>query len=177
MLHLYKVLNQISLSASSINQYFPDLEKVSSISLTPVCFGMFQISTIIKVFPSVAGLSYSLACPPVEFPMLPPVIFGPQRPETNFYSCRCSSDVLILAYSLVSQPGSQASGEASPSGSLTLGVCLRLGENDPTSAVAEPATVFSSARPPYIPDLHHSQSPALAPIPALCHIRILTGRG
>lgn len=60
---------------------------------------------------------------------------------------------------------------------LTLGECLRLGENDPTSATAEPATVFCCAGSPYIPDLHHSQTSALAPIPALFHIRMLTGQG
>lgn len=60
---------------------------------------------------------------------------------------------------------------------LTLGVFLRIGEKDPTSAAAEPATVLPAARPPYIPNLHHSQTSALAPIPVVCHIRILTGRG
>lgn len=60
---------------------------------------------------------------------------------------------------------------------LTLGLCLRLGENDPTSAAAEPATVLLAACPPFIPDFHHSQTSAVDPIPALCHIRRLTGRG
>ncbi|XP_054893062.1 uncharacterized protein LOC129364452 [Poeciliopsis prolifica] len=66
---------------------------------------------------------------------------------------------------------------ADPRRSLTLGVCLRLGENDPTSAAAEPAGVLAAARPPFIPAVRHSQSSALAPIPALGHIRMLPGTG
>lgn len=60
---------------------------------------------------------------------------------------------------------------------LTLGVFLRLGEKDPTSAVAEPATALCVAGSPFIPYLHHSQTSALDPIPALCHIRTSPGRG
>lgn len=60
---------------------------------------------------------------------------------------------------------------------LTLGVFLRLGEKDPTSAAAEPATVLCGAGSPFIPDIHHSQTSALDPIPALCHIRTPPGRG
>lgn len=60
---------------------------------------------------------------------------------------------------------------------LTLGVFLRLGEKDPTSAAAEPATVVCVAGSPFIPDFHHSQTSALDPIPALCHIRTPPGWG
>lgn len=59
---------------------------------------------------------------------------------------------------------------------LTLGVFLRLGEKDPTSAAAEPATALCVAGSSFIPYLHHSQTSALDPIPALCHIRTPPGR-
>lgn len=36
--------------------------------------------------------------------------------------------------------------------------------------------VLTAERPPFISSAHHSQTSALAPIPALCHIRMLTGR-
>lgn len=60
-------------------------------------------------------------------------------------------------------------------GSYLRSVSAARREKDPTSAAAEPATVLCTPCPPFIPNLHHSQTSALAPIPALCHIRTLTG--
>lgn len=64
---------------------------------------------------------------------LPPVVSGCYRLDGNPQGRRC-------------YPG------------LTLGVFLRLGEKDPTSAAAEPATVLRGAAAPFIPDIHHSQT-------------------
>lgn len=62
-------------------------------------------------------------------------------------------------------------------GSLTLGVCV-CGSERTTQPVLLLNQLQSSgpSRPPFIPEPDHSQTSALDPIPALCHIR-MTRRG
>lgn len=98
--------------------------------------------------------------------MLPPVVSDLRRPAFCCSGLQAElPDWMRIFRSRLSYQG------------LTLGVFLRLGEKDPTSAAAEPATVLCGAGSPFIPDTHHSQTSALDPIPALCHIRTPPGRG
>lgn len=102
--------------------------------------------------------------------MLPPVVCDLRRPAF------CSSVALFRPKAEVPDWMTLFRRRLSYQG-LTLGVFLRLGEKDPTSAAAEPATVVCGAGSPFIPDIHHSQTSALDPIPALCLIRTTPGRG